>query len=285
MRPTRALAWPALAWFVAFLAGPLLLVFALSFARRGTYGGVEWIFSFENYLRLMEPAVAGVLARSLMLALATGVVCVGTGLLVAWAMATSSAGARRVWFALIAVPFMTNLVIRVYAVKSFVGFEGPLQGAVRLLGFEVDPFALTANPGLVAYGMLTSYLPFAILPLYAAFERFDFALLEAARDLGANSWQQLRRVVAPVMAKPAGAAFALVAIPCLGEFVIPDLLGGARTMLLGNLITEKFLKARDWPSGAALAISLLGLFALARLGWLISRRAWAAAPTEMGRER
>lgn len=277
MRSSRWLSAPALLWFGAFLVGPLAVVFALSFARRATYGGVEWTFSAENYLRVFDSQIVAIVGRSLGLAVLTGLVCVLVGLLVAWAMVTASPRARRLWFALIAIPFMTNLVIRVYAVKAFVGLDGPVQSMLHLLGVEFDGFALTANPTLVAYGMLTSYLPFAVLPLYAAFERFDFALLEAARDLGANSWQQFRRIVMPLMAKPSLAAFGLVTIPCLGEFVIPDLLGGARTMLLGNLITEKFLKARDWPSGAALSMAVMMFFILLVL---VARFSWArVSPT------
>lgn len=272
LRTTRILAWPALGWFSVFLFAPVTLVVALSFARRGLYGGVEWEFTWMNYLRLMDPVIGMILLRSLVFAVAAGGLCALTGLMVAWAMAVGSPQRRGILFTLIAVPFLTNLVIRVYALKDFVGFRGPVQGLLGWFGVEVDPFFFTANPFLVAYGMFSTYLPFAILPLFAAFEKFDFSLIEAARDLGAGAWAQFRHVVLPVMAKPLGAAMALVAIPCLGEFIIPDLLGGARTMLLGNLITEKFLKARDWPAGSALAVGAMGLFFLGALAVRLSRR-------------
>lgn len=273
MKISRPLAFPALAWLSFFLLGPLLMVLALSFATRGVYGGVEWTLSFASYDRVFSFQTLQVLWRSLLLAFATATVCSGLGLLCAWFMATVSARWRLRLLGMIALPFLTNLVIRVYAIKHFVGVNGPLQFFLHWFEIPFDPFALTANAWLVWYGLISTYLPFAVLPLYGAFEKFDFQLVEAAKDLGAGPWSLLSRVIAPALKGPLAGSFFLVFIPCLGEYVIPDLLGGAKTMLWGNLITEQFLKARDWPLGAALAVTLLGSFGIVLVLWsLWSRR-------------
>ena len=179
-------------------------------------------------------------------------------------MATAQARTRSVLLMALAIPFLTNLMIRICALKSLVAFEGPLVFVLRFLSIEHDPFALSQNLPLVAFGMVSSYLPFMVFPLYAALERFDFSLLEAAQDLGATYGQALLKIDLPGIRPAVKTGFALVAIPALGEFAIPDLLGGAKVMLLGNLISEQFLKARDWPFGSAIGMILLVvlLFAL-----------------------
>ncbi|MBX3041739.1 MAG: ABC transporter permease [Bdellovibrionaceae bacterium] len=238
------------------------MVVILSFSTRGVYGGIEWTLSFASYERVFSVRTAQVLWQSFLLAFSTAVVCSVLGLLCAWYMTTVSSKWRPWLLGMIALPFLTNLVIRVYAIKHFVGVNGPVQFFLRAFEIPYDPFSLTANSWLVWYGLISTYLPFAVLPLYGAFEKFDFQLVEAAKDLGAGSWSLLVKVIAPALSAPLAGAFFLVFIPCLGEYVIPDLLGGAKTMLWGNLITEQFLKARDWPMGAALAVTLLGCFAL-----------------------
>lgn len=264
----KRLAGPALLWFAFFVFLPLLLVFRLSLARRGTYGGTEWTWTADNYTRLLAPEIAWIVGQSVLLAAVTAFLCVGLGLLAAWAMAAMPLSRRTRWLALIALPFLTNGLVRVLGVKSLLGMDGPVQSLLRLFSIPHDPFWLTANPFLVFYGMIAAYLPFAVLPLYGALEKFDFLLVEAAQDLGAGPFEILRGVLIPNLRSALGGAFALVFIPCLGEYVIPDLLGGAKTMLIGNLITEQFLRSRDWPFGAAVSmILILPLVAL----WLARR--------------
>lgn len=268
MKLARTLALPALAWFLFLLIAPVLLVVLVSFAQRGVYGGIDWTFSFDNYARLWSPSVASIVVESLLLAAGTAFFCTSIGLLAAWGMATAPAQRRDLWLAAIALPFLTNGLIRVLGLKILVGADGPLQWILTALAVPFDPFAMTANSGLVFYGMVSTYLPFAVLPLYGAFEKFDFTLVEAAQDLGAGGGTILRKVVIPNLRQACAGAFLLVFIPCLGEYVIPDLLGGAKTMLLGNLITEQFMKSRDWPFGAAVGVALiLSLF----LAGLLSR--------------
>lgn len=250
---------PALLWFLTFILAPLMIVVVVSLATRGTYGGIEWTWTFQNYARIFNGPYVGIFFESVALASLTTFLCLVLGTLVAWTMATSPATLRSLYVMAIALPFLTNLVIRIYAIRLFVGVEGPLQTVLTFLGVPFDPYALTQNKFLVLYGMVTTYLPFMVLPLYGAFEKLDFTLVEASQDLGAGPWRTLFKVILPNLKKALWSGSLLVFIPSLGEYVIPDLLGGAKNMLFGNLITEQFLKARDWPFGSALSVLLMVL--------------------------
>lgn len=257
MKLARWLALPSLGWFLFFILAPMMLIFAISLAHRGVYGQIEWGFSLSNYTSLISPVILKIFFKTILFAGGTALACVSLGVLAAWGMAAAPKMYRDLLLALIVVPFLTNGLIRILGLKTFVSVEGPLDLLLTWLHIPHDPFSLSTNVYLVGVGMVTSYLPFAVLPLYGAFEKFDFSLVEAAQDLGARNRTVLFRIVLPVLWKPlVGAAF-LVFIPCLGEYLIPDLLGGAKALLLGNLITEKFLKARDWPVGSSLAIGLI----------------------------
>lgn len=249
------LGYPAFLWFGFFIVAPLLLVIALSFLQRGLYGGIDWQLSLNNFGRVFNPVYVQIFFRSLKLSVFTSFICLFLAYPMAWAISTSKH--RTIWIFALAVPFMTNLIIRVYAIRVFVGIDGPLQTVLQGMGFEFDPFIFSQNSVLVMYGMVTTYLPFMVFPLYAALEKFDFSLVEAAQDLGASQLKTLLTVIVPNTKVAAISGVTLVFIPCLGEFVIPDLLGGAKTMLAGNLITEQFLKSRDWPFGAALSVVLI----------------------------
>jgi len=251
------LGWIPVLWYAIFLVGPLGLVFVTSLAARGTYGGIEWELSGGNFARAMDPLFSLVILRSFVLAAMTSGLCFAVGFPMALSMATASARTRNLYVLGLAIPFLTNLMIRICAIKSFVGYDGPLAWCLTALGVPFDRFALSQNLPLVLYGMVSTYLPFFVLPMFAALERFDFSLVEAAQDLGAHYGQVLARVLLPSLRHAIISSLLLVFIPSFGEFVIPDLLGGAKTMLIGNLISEQFLKARDWPFGSALSILLM----------------------------
>ena len=250
----KFLAIPAQIWFGVFLTLPVVLVVLISFATKGTYGYVQWIFQWKSYETALQPAYLGIFLKSITIASVTATTCLTLAFFMSWAMATASKEKRRLWMTILMLPFLTNLIIRVYAIKLFVGVDGPLQSFLQFLGLSVDPFIFTANPVLVFYGMITTYLPFALFPLYAAFEKFDFDLVESAIDLGANYGQIIFKILIPNLKPALVSAFSLVFIPSLGEYVIPDLLGGAKQMYLGSLIVENFLKSRNWPLGAAVSI-------------------------------
>jgi spermidine/putrescine transport system permease protein len=236
-----------------------MLIAVTSLAHRGAYGVTEWSLSIENFLRALDPLYMRILGRSIWLASLTTGICLLIGIPVALTMATAKMSQRKALVFLLAVPFLANLIIRLYALKLFTSYDGALARLLQWLGISVDPFELSQNTALVFFGMLSTYLPFMVFPLYSALERFDFSLVEAAQDLGARWHQILLQVILPSLKTAMGSGVLLVFIPALGEFLIPDLLGGARTMLVGNLITEQFLKTRDWPFGSALAVIFIGL--------------------------
>jgi spermidine/putrescine transport system permease protein len=276
----KKLVYPAFSWFLFFLIIPLGIVLFVSFISRSEYGSIEYSFQIDNYLRVFQWVYLKIFASSLKLAFLTSLICLVIGFPIAWVIATSKPQHRPTMIMSLAIPFLTNLIIRIYATKLFVGIDGPIQGLLKSLGFSFDPFYFTQNEYLVLYGLVTTYLPFMIFPLYAAFEKFNFSLVEAALDLGASQFRILFTVLIPNMKTAIVNGFILVFIPCLGEFVIPDLLGGAKNMLVGNLITEQFLKARDWPFGAALSMILIAILVIIPI---LLRKAFLDSDEEVAR--
>lgn len=257
------LGYPSFIWFAFFLIGPLVLVLVTSLMTRGTYGGIESTLSISSYQRILQPVYFKILWESIKLSALTTVFCFALGYPMAWAMATARSSVRIFYVFLISVPFLMNSIIRIFAIRLFVSFDGPVIQILRALNVPHDPYAFSQNQVLVLYGMVTSYLPFMIFPLYATLEKFDFTLVEAHMDLGGSSISALWKVLMPNTRAAIASGCLLVFVPTLGEFVIPDLLGGAKNMLIGNLITEQFLKSRDWPFGSALSVVLMAVLTLA----------------------
>lgn len=254
---------PHAVWLTFFLVLPVAFVVCYAFWTRGSYGEVQKIWTLANFARIADPLYAGVFTKSLGLAVLATAATAVLGYPVALTLATAPARLRPLLFVLLMVPFLTNFIVRVYALRLLLGVEGPVNQLLQALGLIREPLVLTDTAFLVGVGMITNYLPFMVLPLYVVLEKLDFSLVEAARDLGATRWQTFRRVILPLTRPGLASGGVLVFIPTLGEYMIPDLLGGARIMLLGNLITEQFLKARDWPFGSALAVVLILIMGLA----------------------
>ncbi len=264
VRPrTGYLALPAFGWFLVFLFAPLAIVVVYSFLQRGTYGGVVYTPTLDNFRRTFDPLYFGIVLNSVSLAAVTTVASLLLGYPLAYVMATARPWTRSLLVFLLVIPFMTNFVVRAYALKVVFSQEGPLNFALIAMGLIHEPLSLTNSPLSVVVGMIVNYLPFMVLPIFVVLEKLDFALLEAARDLGASSKDVILKVLLPLSKSGIVTGSVLVFMPALGEFVIPDLFGGSKTMLVGNLITEQFLKARDWPFGSALSVVLLLLVALA----------------------
>lgn len=256
------LALPAIFWFVLFLVAPLFIIAATSFLARGPYGQIVYHWSGANYLRSMDWLYVRVYLNSLSLALLTTFSCLLIGYPMAYVMATLRSRFKAILLILVVIPFWTNFVVRAYALKLFLGEHGPLNWLLLYLGLLQEPFVFSNTNFAVWVGMVSNYLPFMVLPLYVSLEKFDFSLLEASRDLGATSFQTLTRILLPLTRPGIVTGCIFVFAPALGEFVIPDLLGGAKTMLIGNLVTEQFLKTRDWPFGAALSMILIATVAI-----------------------
>jgi spermidine/putrescine transport system permease protein len=262
--------FPSLLWFVMFLIIPLGIVLLFSVLHKGNYGQIDYHFDPANYKRAFEPIYLKIVGRSLGLAFYTTALCLVLGYPLAYLMARSTPQARRIWLGLVIVPFWTNFVIRIYALKLVLGETGLLNRFMMGLHFISSPAAFTDNSIGVAIGMVYNYLPFMVLPLFVTLEKLDFTLLDAAYDLGANSVQSAIKVLFPLSWPGVVTGSLFVFIPAFGEFVIPDLMGGSQSMYVGSLITETFLKSRDWPFGSALS-SFLVLFAMAAFAFVLSR--------------
>lgn len=248
---------PSMAWIAIFLVGPLVLVAGYSVSVKGTYGGLAEGWTLENLARVFDPLYLRIFARSLKLAALTTVACLLIGYPVAYVMATRRSDfGRKFLLLLIMIPFWTNFVVRAFAIRQLLGESGPLSHALQALSLSDGPIGFTNSAWAVGFGMVTNYLPFMVLPLFVALEKFDFTLLEAAQDLGAGKRARVFRVLLPLTRPGAIAGAVFVFAPALGEFVIPDLLGGAKTLMMGGLISDQFLKSRDWPFGSALSLLL-----------------------------
>jgi len=263
------LALPLMLWLVWFLVMPIGFVLIYSLLQRGSYGEIIWTLTLDNYRRALDPLYFQIFVKSLLLTCLTTILCLALGLPLAYTIATAAKRWRPLLISLLMLPFLTNFIVRVYAIRLILGGEGPINAVLVASGLVSNPVIMTDSLFAVAVGMLTNYLPFMTLPIYVVQEKMDFSLLEAAADLGARRLAVLTRVILPISMPGIMSGTVLVFVPVLGEYMIPDLLGGAKTMLLGNLITEQFLKVRDWPFGAALAMLLilvmLASFALQRL--------------------
>ncbi len=237
---------------------PLGIVFLYSFLKRGIYGQLVWEFSFQNYVRVVDPLYLSIFWRSSLLAFASTVGCLLLAYPFAYYIARRpSARTRNLLLVLVMIPFWTNFLIRTYAWRVILGNDGPINTLLLGLGVIGEPLTLIFTDGAVLVGLIYGYLPFMVLPLYAAIERIDFSLMEAAHDLYANGWKAFRKVLLPLTMPGVIAGSILVFIPSLGAFVTPDLLGGAKTVMIGNLIQGQFLTARDWPFGSAISMLLM----------------------------
>lgn len=259
------LLFPAGFWLFFFFLVPLGIVLVYSFAQRGVYGGIEWAFSLENYARALDPLYVKILWRSLGMALFTTIFCLLCGYPFAYFIAFAPARLKNLLLILLIIPFWTNFLIRTYAWIVILQEEGLINSLLLSIGVIRQPLNLLYTPMSVMLGMVYGYLPFMVLPLYSSLEKLQPALLEASMDLGANRLKTFLHVTLPLTAPGIAAGVVLVFIPTIGEFIIPDILGGAKTVLIGNLITNQFLTARDWPFGAAITFIVV-LFVLAGLG-------------------
>ena len=268
---------PGMAWITVFLVLPLVAIACISLLSRGTYGEIERPFTLENYKRLVgfglfgfDPLYPRIILRSLMLGAGTAALCSLAALPIAFFIAGMPARAKGLALTLIVIPFWTNLLIRTYAWQILLAPHSALAGIAAALGFIEPGQALYPGAFAVYIGMVCDYLPFLVLPLYASVEKIDWSMAEAASDLGANGAGVFRHAILPQVMPGLIAGILLVFIPAMGQFVIPDLLGGAKTVMLGNAVAQQFGSSRDWPFGSAIAffgmgVVMLGLWAYARL--------------------
>lgn len=285
-----AITAPPTLFLLIFFLAPALIVVLASFQYPGEFGGLapltdpgdgrEHGLTLENYqFFLSDFLFTEILLRSFLVASASTLICLVLAYPVAWLIAHSPRQHRDFLVLLVILPFASNFLIRVYAWMILLGPQAALARLVNavLAGFGLEPVGLLFSPFAVLVGMVYVHLPFMILPLYTNLEKHDPVLLDAAQDLGANAWQRFWRVTWPLSLPGVFSGSALVFIPVLGMFAIPDILGGIRDMLIGNLIKDQFLGVRDWPFGATLSIVLtLCVLSLAGLA------AWAGRARRKG---
>ncbi len=274
---TLRLLFPGAFWLLVFFTVPLLIVLVYSFLRRGVYGEVEWVFTWQNYARIFDVGYLGILGRSLYIAAATTLICFLFGYPLAYFIARRPPHVRNALLLLLMIPFWTNFVVRTYAWEMLLSGEGlinsfwtgPLhsfflwleQGIGGLFSplaqATARPLPLLYNEFAVIVGLVYGWITDMALPCYAAIERIDFSLVEAAKDLYANDLRAFMRVVFPLSLPGVVAGAILVFIPSLGAYITPDILGGGKTEMIGTLITRQFLTSRDWPFGSALSFMLM----------------------------
>ena len=258
------IALPSYVYLVLLFVIPLVLVFVYSFATRDSTGLTvleDW--NLDSYRRLFSAEVLQIFVRSLVLAFVTTAICLAVSYPFAFYIATRAPRVRNILLVFVMIPFWSNFLVRTYAWRVILGSEGPLSQANQLLGGE--PFRLLFTNSAVLIGLVYGFMPFMVLPLYAALERMDWRLVEAARDLYADGWTAFRKVTLPLSMPGVVAGSILVLIPSLGAYVTPALLGGAKTVLMGDYIVSQFLAARNWPFGSALSFAVMFVMLLATI--------------------
>jgi len=240
------------------LVVPLLIICVYSVLTRGAYGGVEQPFTFENYTRLFDPLYGAIFVRSFWIAAVATILCLVLGFPLALFI-TRSGARKNLYLSLVILPFWTSFLIRTYAWMFLLRDTGLINTVLQSLRIIREPLPMLYNNGAVILGLVYGFLPFAVLPIYATLERLDQSLLEAAADLGSKPWDTLCRVTIPLCEPGIRAAAILVFVPCLGTYLTSDLLGGSKTILIGNLVQNQFTSARDWPFGAAASLALMAI--------------------------
>ncbi|WP_067183307.1 ABC transporter permease [Microtetraspora niveoalba] len=260
---------PGFGFLIVFLAVPLALVLSYTVFRRGRFGGIVYETTGENFTRLIDPLYLDVVVGSVKLATITTLLALLLAYPTAYMIARLPAKWKVVALVAVVLPFWTNFLIRTYAWIVLLNSEGLVNSGLEALG--LGKLELLYSDGAIVAGLLYAYLPLMVLPLYSAIERLDPQLREASANLGARPIRTFWSVTLPLSLPGVLTGCVFVFVPSLGNFVIPELLGGGRRIMVGNLIRDQFLKARDWPFGSVLALSVIGVLVL-----LLFAQAWAS---------
>ncbi len=265
----QARAWallaPGTAWLLVFFLVPILIMFVYSMMPRGIYGGVEPGFTLEHYRRFFDPLYLDILRRTFVWSLACTVICLVLGYPVAYVIARAGRWKNFLLF-LVVLPFWTSFLVRTFAMIFLLRDTGLVNN--WLTGLGMDPITMLYTPFAVMAGLVYGFLPFMILPIYASLEKLDLSLLEAAEVLGAKPAERFRRVTLPLSMPGLVAGCLLVFIPALGSFLTADLLGGAKQLMIGNLVQNQFSAARNWPFGSAASFIVMALVLAAVMVYL-----------------
>jgi spermidine/putrescine transport system permease protein len=269
------LSMPALALLLFAAAGPLVIVMIYSFLTAGSYGGVVWDYTTEAWFRVLfsrdifddtvslSDAHLSIFWRSVQLSFLTTLICMFVGFPTAYFIATRPPKTRNIWLFLITIPFWTNLLIRTFAILELIRNKGVINNSLIGMGIISEPIKMLYTDLAILIGMTYVYLPLMVLPIYASMERFDFRFVEAGFDLYATRIKVLRKIILPIIKPGIIAGSILVFVPSLGAYVTPRILGGGKRMMIGNLIELQFGQGKNWPLGAALAVTMLFIVMIA----------------------
>ena len=260
--PAIAQAGPVSVWMVLFVTVPMLFIIYISFMSRGTFGGVEYTPTLNSYETLADVTYFAVILKSLQVAVVTTAVCLLLGYPFAYYIARKSADVASRLIMLLMIPLWTNSLMRLNAWMLLFQTNGPVNKALLALGIVQSPVKFIYTDGLVLLGLITNFLPFAVLPMYSSIEKLQKAMLEASADLGATPATTFRKVTLPLTFPGIFSAIILTFIPALGTYTITDMLGGGKVLYIGNIIKNQFGTIRNWPLGAALSVLLLLITAL-----------------------
>ena len=270
-RRPEARAWallgPGAFWLLVFFLIPILIMFVYSLMPRGIYGGVERGFTLEHYARFIDPLYLDVLQRTFVWSMACTAICLLFGYPVAYVIVRSGRWRNLLLF-LVVLPFWTSFLVRTFAMIFLMRDTGLINNWLLKSGLVDQSLTILYTPFAVMVGLVYGFLPFMILPIYASLEKLDLSLLEAAEVLGARPSARFRRVTLPLSMPGVVAGCLLVFIPALGSFLTADLLGGAKEMMIGNLVQNQFSAARNWPFGSAASFIVMALVLAAVMVYL-----------------
>lgn len=253
------LAAPAVAWLLAFMVAPCLLILGYAFFERGTWGGVVYTFTLENFERVFDPLYARIFLNSARIAATVTLLAILVAYPAAYAISRAPRSRQPILLFFAVLPFWSNYLIRTYAWIVLLNREGLINNVLRWGGYEGEPLSMLYSEGAVIIGLVYNYLPFVILAIYSSLSRLDMSLVEASRDLGAGPIRTFLRVTLPLTLPGVAAGGVFVFVLSIGNFVTPALLGGGRFQMIGNLVYDQFLTANDWPFGAALGMILIAI--------------------------
>ena len=263
---------PTVVWMLAFFAIPLGMVIVYSFSTISlvTYN-ISFGWTLANYRQIHDPIYFDALTRSLLLSVSTTFGCLLLGFPLAYFISRQPRRAQRLLLVAVIVPFWSSFIVRTYAIVNLLDTGGPLQDLLHGLHITSGPLNLLYTPKGIAIGIIYAYLPLMVLPIYVSLERIDYALIDAANDLGANARRTFRRVTVPLAMPGVVVGCIIVGIPALGEYVIPQILGGDKTLMLGTAISDQFATG-NWPFGSAIAVALMVAMAAALLVARLAQR-------------
>lgn len=267
MNRKSLLATPYILWIIMFTIIPIFIILIYSFTERDAFGGMTLKFTFENYRMFFEPIYLNVLWRSIKLSLYSTIACLLIGYPMAYIISKARLKRRNLMVMLFILPLWTNFLLRTYAWMVILRDQGPINDFLIFWGIIDEPIRMLYTNGAVIMGMIYNFLPFMVLPIYSVLSKMDNSLIEAAKDLGADSKTVFTKVIFPLSFPGVASGILMVFMPAISTFVISDLLGGGQTILLGNLIQNQFMMARNWQFGSAISMIMM-IMIIISMGYL-----------------